>query len=650
MNPQLPAFLAVFLFLISGLPAQVFTPESTGKAPGAAPSSGASSSPATSAPGPTQRQNGTKGGDTILGNLLPMFDPSTETMLFEGQMWDINDNRLLNARFEKYLNSPPADSAEDREYRGTMDSIRKLLSPHNKSRGGKADLQGAVALLEKAAEYRQDGKMCEALANAIYRVWLARREVENLERANTRLREHRKVTSRNFELSSEPKLTPPPQQGGSGGGSKPSSSNSGGTATTVSQAGEYLLRYTEIQAKITTNEGKIAISEVESKLSFQALLVQFFMQRRFEHVVAGARLYTEFFKDGTSKIEFKEGSDAEKTFKETAGFDPTVNTLDTLANEAIRETEQAVEAFDFLISKDERASASKRLMEAYLVGEYLPPIQSVSLEKKQSILEFVRTYNQLLSSLEVKDYLLAEKKVEQLRTLGTDFDSSKPLAAINTAKLSSSMHLQTAQNEALRGNEQAYQQHIAAAAQIWPANPELERIFHLMARQGNEQIQAVNELDRLIATKSYRQIFSDRFRYGASVLNDPGRQKSLEEIIGNIAKIDIAIQQAQKLDQVGNPHGAWETVEEVFAEFPDDPPLSRTRSDYATRVASFVSALQTAGSLEERDQHGASLAWYLKCRQIYPSSTFAARGIKRMVDTILPETSAASSPSLIEPR
>lgn len=653
----LPILIAIAL--TSPAPAQVFAPQSGGKpSPTPSGSSGGGSGATNSS---AQNKNKPK-SDSMMGNLFPMFDPSTETVLFEGQMWDVNDNRLFNARFEKYLNSPPANSDEDKGYREVMETIRKLLSPLNKSHGRQIDLPGAVALLERASQFKQDGKISESLANAVYRTWLARREVDNLARANFLLREERKQTARNYEIrTSGFKLSQPSSSNNSGGsqkkGSSSSNSSSGGndiTLGTISQAGEQVARYAEIQAKIVANEGKIAISDVESKISFQALLVQFFVQRRFEHVIAGARLYTELYKDGGTKLEIKKGSDAEKMFKDVAGFDPTINSLDSLSNEAIHDTEQAVEAFDFLIAKDERASASKRLMEAYIVGEFLPAIQSVSLEKKQSILEFVKAYNQLLSALEVKDYLLADEKVKELRTLGKDFDPSKPLAAINTAKLSSSMHLQTAQNEALRGNEQTYQQHIAAAAEIWPTNPDLQRTFNLMSTQGNLQIQTVNDLDRLVATKSFRQIINDKGRYIASVVNDADRQKSLEQIIETITKIDIAIKQAQKLEQVGNPYGAWEAVEEVVDEvstdFRDDPPLSKARTDYATRVASFVSALKTAENLKKRNQNGSSLAWYLKCRQMYPSSTFASRGITQLVETILPESDTKAEPSTSQPQ
>lgn len=581
-----------------------------------------------------------------MGNVLPLFDPSSETLIFEGQMWDINDNRIFNARFEKYLNAPPADSAEDQAYRATMEQIRQALSPHNKAKGSRVDLNGAVALLERASTFRQDGRMSESIANAVYRIWLARKQGRELELANERLRRVRSDTVRNAELSSRPSQLRPANSssGTSGTQAQPQAARAEDMVGRLSAAGEYATRYAEIQAKITANEGVMAVSELESKLEFQGLMVQFFMQRRFEHVIAAARIYTEFYNDGGGRLQFKEGSDASNMFKDVAGFDPTVTSLDSLANEAIQDTAQAIEAFDFLIEKGERASASKRLMEAFILGEFLPPVQTVSLEKKQSILEFVRAYNQLLSSLEVKDYALAEEKVNALRALGQDFDHSKPLAAINTARLTSNMHVQTAINEGLRGNEQAYKENIAAATQIWPTNPELKTAFDSMAKQGNRQIQTINDLDRLIATRSFRQINTDKGRYIAAVVDDPKRQEALTEIITNITTIDIAIQQARKLAEVGNTYGAWETVEQAFKEFPDDPPLSKARSDYATEVAPFVSALKQAEELEERGQTGAGLAWYLKSRQMYPASSYAAAGIKRLVDRSLPEQAPSGQP------
>jgi hypothetical protein len=154
---------------------------------------------------------------------------------------------------------------------------------------------------------------------------------------------------------------------------------------------------------------------------------------------------------------------------------------------------------------------------------------------------------------------------------------------------------------------------------------------------------ALTELDRLISTKSYRQIYDDQARYIAASIGDKDRQEQLKEVLTNIQKIDISITQADKLAELGDKYGAWETVEDLFEEFSDDPKLSKVRSDLATDVAHFVSALKSAERLEERDQNGSSLAWYLKARSMYPNSLFAKRGITRLVDEILPDGGSEDS-------
>ncbi len=53
-----------------------------------------------------------------------------------------------------------------------------------------------------------------------------------------------------------------------------------------------------------------------------------------------------------------------------------------------------------------------------------------------------------------------------------------------------------------------------------------------------------------------------------------------------------------------------------------------------------MSALKKGERLEERDQSGSSLAWYLKARSMYPNSIFAKRGINRLVEEILPDGGA----------
>ena len=49
------------------------------------------------------------------------------------------------------------------------------------------------------------------------------------------------------------------------------------------------------------------LSEIQVKVEFQALIVQFFMQRRFQHVLMATRFYRAVFTDGDSEAECRQG-------------------------------------------------------------------------------------------------------------------------------------------------------------------------------------------------------------------------------------------------------------------------------------------------------------------------------------------------------
>ena len=86
-----------------------------------------------------------------------------------------------------------------------------------------------------------------------------------------------------------------------------------------------------------------------------------------------------------------------------------------------------------------------------------------------------------------------------------------------------------------------------------------------------------------------------------------------------------------------NYAGAWESVEKIAGEFPDDTKLSQTRADLTIKASDFVRTLQGAQDLEKKDQVGSSLAWYLKAQKLYPQSDFAKDGVDRLVKKILPQ-------------
>ncbi|MCF6313746.1 MAG: hypothetical protein L3J39_14980 [Verrucomicrobiales bacterium] len=611
----LSAALMGSLSLSSVLIAQVFTP------PSQKPASSSNNNSTTT----VKSQSGGGGSKQMLGNDVPFFDPGSETFSFDGKNWNVNNNRVFAARFEKYLNAPPSESEQDKAYRAVMREVLDALSPHRKP-----NLPKAVALLEGASKFEQDARLCESLANAVYRVWLAKKSVGDLKRINQELKKQRKQLDWKFEQWNEPTALQPASKDGKNK-SKP---------VTVANAGQvqrFIQRITEVEASRVKNMAKMELSQIQAKLEFQALILQFFMQRRFEHVIMAARIYTEFFRDGNGKLDFEKGSDIEKSFSQSLGFSPTVTTLDSFANEAIRDVNEAVQAFDFLIEKGNLDGASKRLAEAFLSGEYMPKVRTLPMEKKQKVAEYSRMSFQLISTLQIRDYTLAEELVKKMRAAAQDFDYSKPLQAIEVAKITSNMRIRTAKNAALKGQNEVYEENIKAAAEIWPTNPVLKEQFNLIADQGDVMQQAKLEFDRLISTQSYRQIYNDKGRFIAATVDDAGRQEALTEILTNIQEIEISLKQAEALAKGGNPYGAWEIVERVFKRFPDDQPLGTQRSNLATEVAEFVGALKKAENLEQRNQAGSSLAWYLKSRKMYPNSIFAQEGIGRLVESILPD-------------
>ena len=577
----------------------------------------------------------------VVGNDVPFFDPTTNTFSFDGKTFNVQDNQVFRARFEKYLNAAESSSESDKAYREAIRGILDTLSPHN--RKDRNRLAAAVARLQHAAVFPQDGRICESLANAVYRVYLAKYTAAQLAQLNHELDMQRRHLDWNFDQWKDGRVMD--QQKGKG------KSGKGQAAMDPTNAGHiqrYVQRIAETEAMRVANKAKIELSELEAKLEFQALIVQLFLQRRFEHVIIGARLYTEFFKDGAGRLQFEKGSDVEQTFSKTIGFNPTITTLDSFANEAIRDVDQSVESFTFLLERNEIDGASRQLQQAFVMGEYLPSVQSVLRDNKRKILSYTQNAFQLVNAIEVKDYTLAGKLIDEMKTQASDFDYSKPSAAVESAKLTSNMKLRSAKNAALRGDDESYERIITEAAMIWPTNPALKEQFNVIADSGDIQQQAKLEFDRLLSTQSYRQIFSNKARFLAATVDDPERQDALNQVVNNIQEIEVVLKQAGSLKKAGNSYAAWELVENTFKKFPDDVPLSAERSNLATEVADFVKALKKAENLEKRGQAGSSLAWFLAARRIYQQSENAAEGIKRLVDSILPEDGGGPPPSASE--
>lgn len=595
--------------------------------------------PAQSSPPPTSSSGGGQSGGqqgSMFGGLLPHVDPGNETVSWDGKMWNVTNNRFARAKFEIYLATPEADSADDQAYRDIIAQIIQLLAP---TRSGGADVSKAFALLPEAGSFPIDGGICNTIANGVYDVWLAQRKVNNLRSVNEAMLKRRKDLEWNTEqgLNSAP-LSPTTSggatKGGAGGNNRQQAVQQQQTNTlTMGRVSGYIKNIAEIEARMKLNETAIGLSEITSKTQFQALMVQLFMQRRFEHAIIACRLYPHMFRDGDSVLQLDDNSDLKKMFSASMGVPPTVSLIDGFAAEAIRGVDEAVVAFEQLVLRQDFDSASKRLLEAYAIGEYLPRIRRLPMATKLKVLDYVRDGNQLINALEMRDFGLAEELVTKLRGMSKDFDFSKPQAAIETARALCDMRITAAKAAILKGDQITYASELKGAAEIWPTNPKLRELSNMVGQNSDIQAQALLDLDRLLSQRNFRQIFNEQGRYFAAAINDPQRQEQIQKVIMDMTRVNMVVHGASQA-AASNPFGAWEQVEKEYQNFPEDPEITRLRSELSVKASEYVSAIEKARQHEQRKQTGSAIAWYLKARRLYPPSEFARDGIQQLVGSL----------------
>jgi hypothetical protein len=646
----------------------------------------------------------------FIGRDVPAFDPGSEVMSYDGKLWNINNNRILRARFEKFLNTSAATTESDRTYRQTVDRILDLISP---GKATKQNQDAAFALLKKASEYKEDANLCRTLSDAIYASNTSLATIEKLKRENVLLEKQRSTAEWNNQMAAKNSSLGPTSQKDSPVLQENQKIEREARMATAKR------QLSEVGQTIENNKIRIGLTEMSTKGHFQALMMQFLATRRFEHVIIANRFYRAIYSDGDNSIDiYKKMVNSLPTNKDagqakfSAEFNPQVSAsegvmdnnagggagagekgtnvnvyngnapqrtgnsfsakgmkmglenlgieslaggaasaaqslsklisslsqIDALANEAIRDVNEGVEAYKFLLEQGELQSATERLQETFALGEFMPSVRLLSRDDKRRALEFTQKSNELLAALEVNDLTRAEKLVNEIEGLAKDFDPSKPLAKIETAKSISSMHLAKARNAVVSGDKSAMEKELRSAAEIWPRNPALAEVGTTISNQTDIQQQAMNDFDRLKSQKNYRQIYNDKMRFIAAAALYPEKQKELTDVLQQMTTVEGAIIKAREISQRGDPAGAWESVQIAQKEFPDDSELNQLRADLTTQAADFVQSLNQAGDLEKKGQPGSSLAWYLKARKKYPASQLAKDGIQRLSGQILPDS------------
>ena len=403
-----------------------------------------------------------------------------------------------------------------------------------------------------------------------------------------------------------------------------------------------LRRIAEIEVLKKANIVRTEAQTIQTKAQYQVTMIQWFVQRRYEHVLMAARFYNQIWKDGDATLRIDQNSDVAKLFSQSIGVSPTVASLDSLSNEAIREASKYIEAFEMMVSRGELHSASQRLLEAYALGEYLSPLATLPLEKKRKIADYFRDLNELYGTLQAHDYTRTMELAARLKIQAKDFPSSKVDSAIAGYTLASDLAIEEAKAHLLSKNSDKAAEKIKAAAGIWPTNPKLKEFSKLVNSSGGLVV-VRNDFDRLLSEVNFREIARRQYEIAPAIQGDAKREDAFKQIMTNLTKIETALGKASEFSKVGQNYAAWEQLAKLREDFPDDPKLGRELELLAPKVADFTKALDKAKQFESSEQVGSALSWYLKARSIHPQSDLAEKGARRLSDQILVPDGGARS-------
>jgi hypothetical protein len=560
--------------------------------------------------------------------LVPGFDPRSDTVVWNGGAWKADNNRLFRSQFLKYLNEPELVDEESIKYGKVLNEIQILLSSQSQSN---SNLDKAWSKLFEAAKHETDANLCQDIADSVYAVWQGKQEQDHLGKANQTIRNEMEQVSRNMSM----------EVGGDSLFERPPQSEKEGRSWMENQQLQreyklkpYEMRLKELEATTLANALKKEASELGAKIQFQTIIVQMFAQRRFEHVVIACRFYQNLFGDGDQKMRV--GDQAKAMLAGLGGVDPTVSVISSLAHDAMKKVDDGVKAYLFHMENKELNAGTERLQEAYAVGLNLPSIKTLPRAQKRLGYEYMYKSGELFDALEVKDYTYGQKLVDELKSLSPDFNATKPLAAIETARTLSRMRLAKAKVAASRGDDATLEAELKAAVEIWPRNPELEKLSLGIFGQADVQQQALADLDRLMAQKNHREIYENRAKYIAATAMQPDKAKELEPILLKIGEIEVSLAQCRKVSQLGDDKGAWEALELLHAKYPDDSKIREDRLEYANRAPGYVSDLNKAAALKAKGDLGSSFSWYLKAYAEYPPGKIAQNALDSMLTEMFP--------------
>ena len=537
------------------------------------------------------------------------------------------EDPVTRQRFEKYLNSPESDLAQIQAYNQTYKAVIDALRQNNPIL--------AWQLLYKLNEYPWDGGVSAELGNRIESIWDAGKVQNRISSNNNALRDAIRNANWNADSLSQdeqghvgatstahpktvPKQTPKPDT---------NSTDPASLAANIQfpnipgklQATEYYLKSLEAKIKIKQNELKGDKIAAQTKSDFADTVSTLFASKRYRHVIMAANFYRQLFGDGDYPVTM--GNQVNKSV------------------ENMNSIEEGVSVFDYQIRNRETAAASRTLQSAFLIGDLDPALRGVPRDSKREVAKYSFQVQRMQNLIEARDFGSLEPLVAEMTKEVADFEPAKPLSLVNAVKLESKMRMGKAKLAAQKGDQAQAMEEFKAAAEAWPANPDLESAASVFFESQDVKNQGAVEFDHLVSEQNYRGIFDKQLPLLAAIKGDSKREDQLKDALLKVKESETALEKANVLQRSGDPFGAWEALEMAAKNWPEDSKLNQRLADLAMRSAEFVSALNKAQDAETRGQFGYSLNWYVNAQKFYPASQLANDGMKRVSETILKKDS-----------
>lgn len=585
----------------------------------------------------------------LLGMEMPLMDPASDTVSYNGGVFDVGNNAAVRARFEKYLQQMPDDSTESKKYR---EIINQILKQTQRSGRDKRYEIGSDALIQigrglyQASQYPGDGNQAGMLASAMVSALDVQRTNLSRDKQSAQLdkelkeliKEADRLQNANVRRKTAVSAAAAGINKGSGGGKQVDNGGDLNAVRVAHNTKRVAAGEATKAANLVTNETNLAAS----KINYQATLMTLLMSRRFDHAVIGARVYRHLYKDGDVKLNLKEDSKANEIFSGGAGLPPTINSIDSLASNARREVDQSIQAVHSMLAQNRLSEATQHLIEAVAIGEYMQSVATFPMEARMRISKFWTLRKRALSALNARDYTTVDEVAKKMKEMDVDFDDSMLKSYTTAKKRQSDLALRNARKALMAGKEDEFNRYIEEAAIIWPTNPNLDKGEELIT-QLDEGDPIKEEFKNLYNGKEFRKIARDKDRFKIVAL-DPELGKQYEEVITVVMKMDGMLEQIKAVasqDATLGPCMAYEKLVEWQEEDPryaDDIEMKLALKDFESKAHDFVQALRDAKSNEERREFGSALSCYYRAQCKYPQSKLAREGIQSMMNIIVKAT------------